>query len=135
MQKNWRELHMIILSLLWIYYMPYLVLCGFFGGLYLIINGIKHRNLLVSILGLLSLSFVVLPFIFWGMGISENKLLDIPTELYWILFSLTGLLAGIIGLQPKIKGIRNMGFIIFTSGIVGDLFYVLMSVPDSMYIN
>ncbi|MCU4767366.1 ammonia permease [Bacillus toyonensis] len=126
---------MIILSLLWIYYMPYLVLCGFFGGLYLIINGIKHRNLLVSILGLLSLSFVVLPFIFWGMGISENKLLDIPTELYWILFSLTGLLAGIIGLQPKIKGIRNMGFIIFTSGIVGDLFYVLMSVPDSMYIN
>ncbi|MGH1283848.1 ammonia permease [Bacillus toyonensis] len=126
---------MIILSLLWIYYMPYLVLCGFFGGLYLIITGIKYRNLLVSILGLLSLSFVVLPFIFWGMGIAENKLLDIPTELYWILFSLTGLLAGIIGLRSKIKGIRNMGFIIFTSGIVGDLFYVLMSVPDSMYIN
>ncbi|PGB04435.1 ammonia permease [Bacillus toyonensis] len=126
---------MIILSLLWIYYMPYLVLCGFFGGLYLIITGIKHRNLLISILGLLSLSFVVLPFIFWGMGVAENKLLDIPTELYWILFSLTGLLAGIIGLRSKIKGIRNMGFIIFTSGIVGDLFYVLMSVPDSMYIN
>ncbi len=54
---------------------------------------------------------------------------------WWILFSLTGLLAGIIGLRSKIKGIRNMGYIIFTSGIVGDLFYILMSVPDSMYIN
>lgn len=126
---------MLILSLLWIYYMPYLVFCGFFGGLYLMITGIQHRKLLVSVLGLLSLSFVVLPFIFWGLGVADNILLDIPIELYWILFSLTGLLAGIIGLRSKIKGIRNMGFIIFTSGIVGDLFYILMSVPDSMYIN
>ncbi|EJR63259.1 hypothetical protein IIO_02356 [Bacillus cereus VD115] len=78
---------MIILSLLWIYYMPYLVLCGFFGGLYLIINGIKHRNLLVSILGLLSLSFVVLPFIFgeWGLlRINFLIFLQNYTEFYFL---------------------------------------------------
>ncbi|PQZ48651.1 ammonia permease [Bacillus sp. MYb209] len=126
---------MIILSLLWILYVPYLVLCGFIGGIYLIITGVKYRKLLASVMGLLSVSFVVLPYVFWGMGVDGDKYLPIPTELYWILFSLTGLLAAFIGLRSKIKGIRNMGFIIFTSGIVGDLFYYLMSVPDSMYIR
>ncbi|MGF9853396.1 ammonia permease [Bacillus paramobilis] len=126
---------MLILSLLWILYTPYLVLCGFTGGIYLIITGGKYHKLLVSIMGLLSVSFVVLPYIFWGLGVEGSQYLDIPTELYWILFSLTGLLSGLIGLQSKIKGIRNMGFIIFTSGIIGVFFYYLMSVPDSMYIR
>ncbi|PFC69730.1 ammonia permease [Bacillus cereus] len=126
---------MLILSLLWILYTPYLVLCGFTGGIYLIIAGVKYHKLLVSIMGLLSVSFVVLPYIFWGLGVEGSQYLDIPTELYWILFSLTGLLSGFIGLQSKIKGIRNMGFIIFTSGIIGVFFYYLMSVPDSMYIR
>ncbi|HEE9032273.1 ammonia permease [Bacillus cereus] len=126
---------MIILSFLWILYVPYLVLCGFIGGIYLIITGVKYRKLLASVMGLLSVSFVVLPYVFWGMGVDGDKYLPIPTELYWILFSLTGLIAAFIGLRSKIKGIRYMGFIIFTSGIVGDLFYYLMSVPDSMYIR
>ncbi|HDR7800402.1 TPA: ammonia permease [Bacillus tropicus] len=126
---------MLILSLLWILYTPYLVLCGFTGGIYLTITGVKYHKLLVSIMGLLSVSFVVLPYIFWGLGVEDSQYLDIPTELYWILFSLTGLLSGLIGLQSKIKGIRNMGFIIFTSGIIGVFFYYLMSVPDSMYIR
>ena len=126
---------MLILSLLWILYTPYLVLCGFAGGIYLIISGVKYQKLLVSIMGLLSVSFVVLPYIFWGLGVEGSQYLDIPTELYWILFSLTGLLSGVIGLQSKIKGIRNMGFIIFTSGIIGVFFYYLMSVPNSMYIR
>ena len=86
-------------------------------------------------MGLLSVSFVVLPYIFGGLGVEGSQYLDIPTELYWILFSLTGLLSGVMGLQSKIKGIRNMGFIIFTSGIIGVFFYYLMSVPDSMYIR
>ncbi|NRR16198.1 ammonia permease [Bacillus pacificus] len=126
---------MLILSLLWILYTPYLVLCGFVGGIYLIITGVKYHKLLVSIMGLLSVSFVVLPYIFWGLGVEGSRYLDVPTELYWILISLTGLLSGLIGLQSKIKGIRNMGFIIFTSGIIGVFFYYLMSVPDSMYIR
>jgi hypothetical protein len=126
---------MIILSLLWILYVPYLVLCGFVGGIYLIIAGVKYHKLLASVMGLLSVFFVVLPYVFWGIGVDGDKYLPIPTELYWILFSLTGLLAAFIGLRSKLKGIRNMGFIIFTSGIVGDLFYYLMSVPDSMYIR
>ncbi|UYX52479.1 ammonia permease [Bacillus thuringiensis] len=126
---------MIILSLLWILYVPYLVLCGFVGGIYLIITGVKYHKLLACVMGLLSVFFVVLPYVFWGIGVDGDKYLPIPTELYWILFSLTGLLAAFIGLRSKLKGIRNMGFIIFTSGIVGDLFYYLMSVPDSMYIR
>ncbi|MGN5649433.1 DNA-binding protein [Bacillus sp. Brlt_9] len=121
-------------SLLWVVYMPFLVLCGFFGGIFLIVTSIKHRKLFVSLLGLLTLSFVTLPFVFWGMGVNSNTILPISTTLYWILFSLTGLLAGISGLQAKLKSIHNMGFIIFTAGILGVIFWVLMSVGDSFYI-
>ncbi|PEF44621.1 ammonia permease [Bacillus cereus] len=132
---------MYILSDLWIFFIPILVLCGLIGGIFLIITGIETRKLLVSIMGLFSLSFVVLPFVFFCMGINENEILPpIPTDLYWILhwilFSLTGLLAGFNGLQAKIKSIRNMGFVIFATGILGVFFYYLMfAVPhDSVYI-
>ncbi|KAA0761574.1 DNA-binding protein [Bacillus sp. SH5-2] len=123
-----------MLSLLWIFYMPLLVLCGFFGGIFLIITSMKHRTLFVGLMGLLSLSFVTLPFVFWSMGVDNNTILPISTTLYWILFSLTGLLAGLRGLQAKIKSIRNMGFIIFIAGILGVIFWVLMSAGDSFYI-
>ncbi|MBG9580373.1 ammonia permease, partial [Bacillus thuringiensis] len=72
-------------------------------GIYLIITGVKYRKLLASVMGLLSVSFVVLPYVFWGMGVDGDKYLPIPTELYWILFSLTGLIAAFIGLRSKIK--------------------------------
>ncbi|MEQ3591661.1 DNA-binding protein [Bacillus albus] len=123
-----------MLSLLWVVYMPLLVLCGFFGGIILIVTSMKHRKLLVGLMGLLSLSFVTLPFVFWGMGVKGDTILPISTTLYWILFSLTGLSAGLIGLQAKIKSIRNMGFIIFIAGILGVIFWLLMSVGDSFYI-
>ncbi|EPY7702240.1 MULTISPECIES: DNA-binding protein [Bacillus cereus group] len=123
-----------MLSLLWIVYMPLLVLCGFFGGIFLIVTSVKHRKLFVGLMGLLSFSFVTLPFVFWGMGMEGNTILPISTTLYWILFSLTGLLAGVSGLQAKIKSIRNMGFIIFIAGILGVIFWLLMTVGDSYYI-
>ncbi|PIE95188.1 DNA-binding protein [Bacillus fungorum] len=123
-----------MLSLLWVVYMPLLVLCGFFGGIFFIITSIKHRKLFVSLMGLLILSFVTLPFVFWVMGVNSDIFLPISTTLYWILFSLTGLLAGLSGFQAKIKSIRNMGFIIFIAGILGVIFWVLMSVGDSFYI-
>ncbi|HFI2420559.1 DNA-binding protein [Bacillus paranthracis] len=123
-----------MLSLLWIVYMPLLVLCGFFGGIFLIVTSVKHRKLFVGLMGLLSFSFVTLPFVFWGMGMEGNTFLPISTTLYWILFSLTGLLAGVSGLQAKIKSIRNMGFIIFIAGILGVIFWLLMTVGDSYYI-
>lgn len=123
-----------MLSLLWVVYMPLLVLCGLFGGIFLIVTSMKHRKLFVGLMGLLSFSFVTLPFVFWGMGVDSNTILPISTTLYWILFSLTGLLAGIIGVQAKIKSIRNMGFIIFIAGILGVTFWLLMTVGDSYYI-
>lgn len=123
-----------MLSLLWVVYMPLLVLCGFFGGIFLIVTSVKHRKLFVGLMGLLSFSFVTLPFVFWGMGVESNTLLPISTTLYWILFSLTGLLAGVSGVQAKIKSIHNMGLIIFIAGLLGVIFWVLMSVGDSFYI-
>lgn len=123
-----------MLSLLWVVYMPLLVLCGFFGGIFLIITSIKHRKLFVGLMGLLSFSFITLPFVFWSMGVNADTILPISTTLYWILFSLTGLLAGLSGLQANIKGIRNMGFIIFITGILGIIFWELMSIGDSFYI-
>ncbi|MDA1807364.1 DNA-binding protein [Bacillus cereus group sp. MYBK71-2] len=123
-----------MLSLLWVIYMPLLVLCGFFGGIFLIVTSVKHRKLFVGLMGLLSFSFVTLPFVFWGMGMEGNTILPISTTLYWILFSLTGLLAGVSGLQAKIKSIRNMGFIIFIASILGVIFWLLMTAGDSYYI-
>ncbi|HHL3301385.1 DNA-binding protein [Bacillus cereus group sp. Bce001] len=123
-----------MLSLLWVVYMPLLVLCGFFGGIFLIVTSVKHRKLFIGLMGLLSFSFVTLPFVFWGMGMEDNTILPISTTLYWILFSLTGLLAGVSGLQAKIKSIRNMGFIIFIAGILGVIFWLLTTVGDSYYI-
>ncbi|WP_193656578.1 ammonia permease [Bacillus cereus] len=116
------------------FYVPLLTLCGLFGGISLIIAGIKHRKLLVCLMGILSLSFVTLPYVFFGIGVNGDTILPIPTVLYWILFSLTGLLAGLGGLQAKIKSIRNMGFIIFIVGILGAIFYQLVSVGDSFYL-
>ncbi|AFQ18611.1 DNA-binding protein [Bacillus thuringiensis] len=121
-------------SFLWIVYMPLLVLCGFFGGIFLIITSIKHRKLFVGLMGVLSFSFVTLPFVFWSIGVNSETILPISTTLYWILFSLTGLLAGVRGLQMKIKSIRNMGFIIFIAGLLGVIFWELMSAGDSFYI-
>ncbi len=123
-----------MLSLLWVVYMPLLVLCGLFGGIFLIVTSMKHRKLFVGLMGLLSFSFVTLPFVFWGMGVESNTILPISTTLYWILFSLTGLLAGVSGVQAKIKSIRNIGFIIFIAGLLGVIFWLLMSVGDSFYI-
>ncbi len=61
-----------MLSLLWIVYMPLLVLCGFFGGIFLIVTSVKHRKLFVGLMGLLSFSFVTLPFVFLGHGSGEQ---------------------------------------------------------------
>ncbi|AKR11440.1 hypothetical protein ICM_03843 [Bacillus cereus BAG1X2-3] len=121
-------------SFLWIVYMPLLVLCGFFGGIFLIITSIKHRKLFIGLMGVLSFSFVTLPFVFWSMGVNSETILPISTTLYWILFSLTGLSAGVSGLQAKIKSIRNIGFIIFIAGLLGVIFWELMSAGDSFYI-
>ncbi|HDX9653454.1 DNA-binding protein [Bacillus wiedmannii] len=123
-------------SIIWMAFMPLLLLCGIAGGIFLVVKGIKHRKLLVGLMGILSFSFVTLPFVFWGMGVDSNAILPISTTLYWILFSLTGLLAGVSGVQAKIKSIRirNMGFIIFIAGILRVTFWLLMTVGDSYYI-
>lgn len=70
-----------MLSLLWVVYMPLLVLCGFFGGIFLIITSIKHRKLFVGLMGLLSFSFITLPFVFGAWG-----LIPIQSSLFQLLY-------------------------------------------------
>ncbi len=66
--------------------MPIYWLCGFIGGIYLIIAGIKYLKLLVSVMGLLCLTLVVLPIVCWGTGINAEFLLTPCFQLFTILF-------------------------------------------------
>lgn len=123
-----------MLGSLWIFFMPILVSCGIFGGIYLVIAGFMYRKPFVITMGLICFSFVAMPFVFWGMGIDMERLIPIPPVLYWVLFALAGLLAGISGIRNQMIRIRNMGMIIFTVGVLGAIFYQLMSMPNSFSI-
>ncbi|AIW82999.1 ammonia permease [Bacillus mycoides] len=122
-------------SIIWILFTPLLLLCGIAGGIFLMVTGIKYRKLLVILMGIICFSFVIMPFIFLNKGINGETVLHIPPVLYWILFSLAGLLAGLNGVRSKIKSIRNMGFIIFSIGLFAAICYQLMSMPDSSFIR
>ncbi|MFA2806692.1 ammonia permease [Bacillus mycoides] len=122
-------------SIIWILFMPLLLLCGIAGGIFLMVTGIKYRKLLVILMGIICFSFVIMPFIFLNKGINGETVLHIPPVLYWILFSLAGLLAGLNGVRSKIKSIRNMGFIIFSIRLFAAICYQLMSMPDSSFIR
>ncbi|KXY36770.1 hypothetical protein [Bacillus mycoides] len=122
-------------SIIWILFTPLLLLCGIAGGIFLMVTGIKYRKLLVILMGIICFSFVIMPFIFLNKGINGETVLHIPPVLYWILFSLAGLLAGLNGVRSKIKSIRNMGCIIFSIGLFAAICYQLMSMPDSSFIR
>ncbi|MEW9181349.1 ammonia permease [Bacillus mycoides] len=122
-------------SIIWILFTPLLLLCGIAGGIFLMVTGIKYRKLLVILMGIICSSFVIMPFIFLNKGINGETVLHIPPVLYWILFSLAGLLAGLNGVRSKIKSIRNIGFIIFSIGLFAAICYQLMSMPDSSFIR
>ncbi|MDR4903844.1 ammonia permease [Bacillus mycoides] len=122
-------------SIIWILFTPLLLLCGIAGGIFLMVTGIKYRKLLVILMGIICFSFVIMPFIFLNKGINGETVLHIPPVLYWILFSLASLLAGLNGVRSKIKSIRNMGFIIFSIGLFAAICYQLMSMPDSSFIR
>ncbi|WP_254489313.1 ammonia permease [Bacillus thuringiensis] len=122
-------------SIIWMLFTPLLLLCGIAGGIFLIVTGIKYRKLLVILMGIICFSFVIMPFIFLNTGINGETVLHIPPVLYWMLFSLAGLLAGLNGARSKIKSIRNMGFIIFSIGLFAAICYQLMSIPDSTFIR
>ncbi|WP_017153962.1 MULTISPECIES: hypothetical protein [Bacillus] len=115
--------------LLWILFMPVLVLSGIIGGIFLMVAGAKHRKLLVVAAGLVCFSLVTTPFVLWGMGIDMERLIPIPTTMYWSIFPVAGVLASISGIRNKIKGILIMGIIMVSVGILGVTFYHIMSMP------
>ncbi|MEI4801867.1 ammonia permease [Bacillus sp. NPDC077411] len=112
--------------LLWIFFMPILILCGIIGGIFLIIAGAKYRKLLVIISGIVCCSFIIMPFVFLGMGIDMEKLIPIPTVMYWSLFALTGLFTCLSGSSNQIVSIRNVGIIICSAGTLGAIFYQII---------
>ncbi|MEN1935095.1 ammonia permease [Paenibacillus sp. 102] len=114
---------------LWILFMPILVLSGITGGIFLIIAGAKHRKLLVIASGLICFSLVSTPFVLWGMGIDMERLIPIPTTIYWSIFPAAGVLASISGIRNKIKSILIMGILMVSVGILGVTFYNMMSMP------
>ncbi|PQZ49705.1 ammonia permease [Bacillus sp. MYb209] len=122
-------------SIIWMLFMPLLLLCGITGGIFLVVTGIIHRKSLAILVGIICFSFVIMPFIFLNKGINGENVLHIPTVLYWMFFSLAGLLTGINGARSKINSIRNMGFIIFSIGLFAAICWQLMSMPDSFFIR
>ncbi|MDC2863093.1 ammonia permease [Bacillus sp. BP-3] len=114
---------------LWILFMPVLVLSGIIGGIFLITAGVKHRKVIVIIAGLVCFSLVTTPFILWGIGIDMERLIPIPTTMYWSIFPLAGALASISGIRNKIMSILLMGIIMISVGVLGVTFYQIMSNP------
>ncbi|PEB51320.1 ammonia permease [Bacillus pseudomycoides] len=114
---------------LWIFFIPVLVLSGIIGGIFLIIAGVKHRKVIVIVTGLVCFSLVTIPFILWGMGIDMERLIPIPTTMYWSIFPLAGALASISGMRNKIMSILIMGIIMISVGVLGVTFYQIMSSP------
>ncbi|MGG2018208.1 ammonia permease [Bacillus sp. S10(2024)] len=114
---------------LWILFMPVLVFSGIIGGIFLIITGVKHRKVIVIIAGLVCFSLVTTPFILWGIGIDMERLIPIPTTMYWSIFPLAGALASISGMRNKIMSILLMGIIMISVGVLGVTFYQIMSNP------
>ncbi|MCM3734267.1 ammonia permease [Bacillus cytotoxicus] len=114
---------------LWIFFMPVLVSSGIIGGIFLIIAGVKHRKVIVIVAGLVCFSLVTTPFILWGIGIDMERLIPIPTTMYWSIFPLAGALASISGMRNKIMSILLMGNIMISVGVLGITFYQIMSSP------
>lgn len=114
---------------LWILFMPVLVLSGIIGGIFLIIAGVKPCKVIVIVAGLVCFSLVTIPFILWGMGIDMERLIPIPTTMYWSIFPLAGALASISGMHNKIMSILIMGIIMISVGVLGVTFYQIMSSP------
>ena len=114
---------------LWILFMPVLVSSGIIGGIFLIIAGVKHRKVIAIVAGLVCFSLVTTPFILWGIGIDMERLIPIPTTMYWSTFPLAGVLASISGMRNKIMSILIMGIIMISVGVLGVTFYQIMSNP------
>jgi O-antigen/teichoic acid export membrane protein len=60
-------------SIIWMLFMPLLMLCGIAGGIFLMVTGIIHRKFLAILMGIICCSFVIMPFIFLNKGYKRRE--------------------------------------------------------------
>lgn len=102
--------------MLWALFVPILALTGIAGGIFLIIQGVKYKKLVIGMLGIISCTQIILPFAAWGFG---EILPNIPTPVYWGIFATTGLVACILGIYNRLLPISITGAIICIVGGIG----------------
>ncbi|HDX9576839.1 TPA: ammonia permease [Bacillus pseudomycoides] len=115
-----------IFTLLWIFFVPVLALCGIGGGLFFIIKGIAHKKLLIILMGIVCFSLVLLPIIFAGLGKDAEQSLPFSTSMYWGILAIASLLAGISGAHHQITSIKRVGMTVCSLVVTGIFFYVMM---------
>ncbi|MEI4829548.1 ammonia permease [Bacillus sp. FJAT-53711] len=115
-----------IFSLLWIFFVPVLVLCGIGGGLFFIIRGAIHKKWFILLMGIVCFSLVLLPLIFAGIGRDAEQSLLLSTSMYWGMLAIASLLAGISGARNQITSIKHVGITVFSLVVVGMFFYEMM---------
>ncbi|WP_242219755.1 ammonia permease [Bacillus cereus group sp. BfR-BA-01380] len=115
-----------IFVLLWICFVPVLVLCGIGGGLFFMIKGIAHKKLLILLMGIVCFSLVLLPIIFAGIGKDVEQSLPLSTSMYWGLLAIASLLAGISGARHQMTSIKRVGITVCLLVASGIFFHEMM---------
>lgn len=115
-----------IFVLLWILFVPVLVLCGIGGGLFFMIKGAIHKKWFILTMGIICFSLVLLPLIFAGIGRDVEQPLPLSTSMYWSMLAIASLLAGISGARNQITIIKRVGITVFSLVVVGIFFYEMM---------
>ncbi|PHA00729.1 ammonia permease [Bacillus pseudomycoides] len=112
--------------LLWILFVPVLVLCGIGGGLFFIIRGAIHKKWFILLMGIVCCSLVLLPIISAGIGRDVEQSLPLSTSMYWGMLAIASLLAGVSGARNQITSIKHVGITLFSLVVIGIFFYKMM---------
>ncbi|MGG0236971.1 ammonia permease [Bacillus rhizoplanae] len=115
-----------IFSLLWIFFVPVLVLCGIGGGLFFMIRGAIHKKWFILLMGIVCFSLVLLPLISAGIGKDVEQSSPLSTSMYWGMLAIASLLAGISGARNQLTSIKRVGITVFSLVVVGIFFYKMM---------
>lgn len=115
-----------IFVLLWMYFVPVLILCGISGGLFFIIKGIAHKKWFILLMGIICFSLVLLPIIFAGLGKDVEQSLSLSTSMYWGMLAIASLLAGVSGARHQMTSIKRVGVTVCSLVVTGIFFYEMM---------
>lgn len=115
-----------LFSVLWIFFIPVLALCGIGGGLFFMIKGTIHKKWFILLMGIICFSLVLLPLIFAGIGKDVEQSLPLSTSMYWSMLAIASLLAGINGARNQLIVIKRVGITVFSLVVVGIFFYEMM---------